>query len=29
MLLKLENIKTYYGNIRALKGISLRVLKQG
>jgi len=25
MLLKLENIKTYYGNIRALKGISLEV----
>ena len=25
MLLKLHNIKTYYGNIRALKGISLEV----
>jgi len=25
MLLKLENIKTYYGNIRALKGISMEV----
>ena len=25
MLLKLENIKTYYGNIRALKGISVEV----
>ena len=25
MLLKLDNIKTYYGNIRALKGISLEV----
>lgn len=25
MLLKLENVKTYYGNIRALKGISLEV----
>ena len=25
MLLKLENIKTYYGNIRALKGISIEV----
>ena len=23
MLLKLDNIKTYYGNIRALKGISI------
>lgn len=27
MLLKLDNIKTYYGNIRALKGISLDVDK--
>jgi len=25
MLLKLDNVKTYYGNIRALKGISLEV----
>jgi len=25
MLLKLDNIKTYYGNIRALKGISIEV----
>jgi len=25
MLLKLDNIKTYYGNIRALKGISIQV----
>jgi len=25
MLLKLENVKTYYGNIRALKGISMEV----
>jgi len=25
MLLELENIKTYYGNIRALKGISIQV----
>jgi len=25
MLLKLDNIKTYYGNIRALKGISIKV----
>ena len=25
MLLKLDNIKTYYGNIRALKGISMEV----
>jgi branched-chain amino acid transport system ATP-binding protein len=25
MLLRLENVKTYYGNIRALKGISLEV----
>ncbi len=25
MLLKLDNIKTYYGNIRALKGVSLEV----
>jgi branched-chain amino acid transport system ATP-binding protein len=27
MLLKLDNLKTYYGNIRALKGISLEVDK--
>ena len=27
MLLKLENVKTNYGNIRALKGISLEVEK--
>ena len=25
MLLKLDNVKTYYGNIRALKGISIQV----
>jgi branched-chain amino acid transport system ATP-binding protein len=25
MLLELENVKTYYGNIRALKGISMKV----
>ena len=25
MLLKLDNVKTYYGNIRALKGISLEI----
>jgi len=25
MLLKLENVKTYYGNIRALKGISIEI----
>jgi branched-chain amino acid transport system ATP-binding protein len=25
MLLKLDNVKTYYGNIRALKGVSLEV----
>ena len=25
MLLELDGIKTYYGNIRALKGISLKV----
>ncbi|MGD8286352.1 MAG: ATP-binding cassette domain-containing protein, partial [Desulfobacterales bacterium] len=24
-MLKLDNVKTYYGNIRALKGISLEV----
>ena len=28
MLLKLDNVKTYYGNIRALKGISIEV-KEG
>lgn len=27
MLLELENIKTYYGNIRALKGISIEVVE--
>ena len=25
MLLRLDNVKTYYGNIRALKGISIEV----
>ena len=25
MLLKLDNVKTYYGNIRALKGISIEI----
>ena len=25
MLLKMDNVKTYYGNIRALKGISIDV----
>jgi branched-chain amino acid transport system ATP-binding protein len=25
MLLELDNVKTYYGNIRALKGISIEV----
>ena len=25
MLLELKDVKTYYGNIRALKGISLEV----
>ena len=28
MLLELNNVKTYYGNIRALKGISIEV-KEG
>jgi len=27
MLLKLDNVKTYYGNIRALKGISIEVIE--
>ena len=28
MLLKLDNVKTYYGNIRALKGISIEVAER-
>lgn len=27
MLLKLDNVKTYYGNIRALKGISIEIVE--